>query len=301
MRLGQGVIQLHRLHGGRLCVLPDLLRRRVSGLAQKVIRIRQPGVRLGIVGIFFDRLIEIVGGFSEPVFRPLVPVKKALQIELVGFGVFGIVFGDLADLICANNPGAKVVVNFLRDVALNSNQVGNLAIELVTPKFSAIGHVHQIGLDQQSVSALRHPAHQHRVHVEFLADFLGVDFAPLVTEDRAASHHPQFRHAGKAADNSFGNSVGEILDVGVRAHIHERQNGDGMNVISAAQPTVAQALRKQHCNQQQEENCGGCDDRGFAPRGLRSLRRREGGNSGRLGVALDPFEVGLQLGGGLVA
>ena len=95
VRLGQGVIQLHCLHGCRLRVLPNLLRRRVSGLAQKVIRIGQSGVGLGVVGIFLDCLIEIVGGLPESVFCPLVPVEKALQIELVSFGAFGIVFGDL--------------------------------------------------------------------------------------------------------------------------------------------------------------------------------------------------------------
>ena len=149
MRLGQGVIQFHRLHGGRLGVLPDLLRRRVSGLAQKVIGIGQAGIGLRILRIFLDGLIEIVGGFSEAIFRPLVPVKKTLQVELVSFGVFGIVFGDLADLIGSNDAGAEVVVDFLGNVALDRNQIGNLAIELVAPKFSAIGHVHQVGLDQR--------------------------------------------------------------------------------------------------------------------------------------------------------
>ena len=184
--------------------------------------------------IFLDCLIEIVSGLSETVFGPFVPVEKTLQVELVSLGVFGIVFSDLADLIRSNDSGAEIIVNFLGDVALDRNQIGNLAIELVTPKFSAIGHVHQIGLDQKSISALRDPAHKHRVHVEFLTDFLGVDFAPFVAEDRTAGHHAQFRDAGKAADNSFGNTVGQIFDVGVRAHIDERQDGDGMNVVSAA-------------------------------------------------------------------
>ena len=151
-----------------------------------------------------------------------------------------------------DNSGPQVVVDFLGDVPLHRDQVGNLAVELVAPKFGAVGHVDQIGLDRQSVSALRDPAHQHGVNVEFLADFLGIDVASLVAENRAAGHHPQFRDAGKAADNSFGNAVGEILDVGVRAHVHERQNGDGMNVArSAAQQPVTQAVRKQDDDQQQ--------------------------------------------------
>ena len=75
-----------------------------------------------------------------------------------------------------------------------------------------------------------HPAHQHRVNVEFLADLLGIDVAAFVAEHRTAGHHAQFRDARKAADNAFGHSVGQILDVRVRAHIHEGQNRDGMNV-----------------------------------------------------------------------
>ena len=208
-----------------------------------------------------------------------------------------------ADFFRAHDSGPQVVVDFLGDVSLHRDQVGNLAVELVAPKFGAVGHVDQIGLDRQSIAALRDPAHQHGVNVEFLADFLGVDVAPLVAEHRAAGHHPQFGHAGKAADNSFGNAVGEILDVGVRAHIHEGQNGDGMNVPDP--PPSNRSRRRcgsRTATSSRTQYYGGRDDRRVCAMGLVELfRRREGGNSGRFGVALDPFEVGLKFGGGLVA
>ena len=144
---------------------------------------------------------------------------------------------------------------------------------------------------------------QHGVHVEFLADFLGIDVAPFVAEDRAAGHYAQLRHAGKTADNSFRDPVGEILDIRVSPDVYEGQNGNRVNVARSAssQQSITQTARKQDGDQQQDQHDCGCDDSGFPPRNLRSLRRHEGGNSGRLRVTLDPLEVGLEFGGGLIS
>ena len=90
MRLSKAIIKLHRLHRRCSCVLPDLIRGVVSRLAQKVVGIREAGVRQGVVRIFFYSLIEINNCLTESFFRPLVPVEQALQIEAVSLWISGL-------------------------------------------------------------------------------------------------------------------------------------------------------------------------------------------------------------------
>src|SRR5205809_567379 len=60
-------------------------------------------------------------------------------------------------------------------------------------------------------------------------DLLRTELPAFVAEYGSAGHHPEFRHSGKAADNSVCNSVREILDVGVSTHVDERQHSYGVN------------------------------------------------------------------------
>src|SRR5205085_12257097 len=121
-------------------------------------------------------------------FRPLVPIKKALKVELVRFWILRIVFGYLGRL-SASNPRPQVVVNLFGDVSLNGNQIRHFPRVLIPPELGAVGNPDQIGLNRQSVPALRDPAHQYGVNIEFLTHFLGVDVSTLIAEYGAAGHY----------------------------------------------------------------------------------------------------------------
>ena len=55
-----------------------------------MIRIGQASVRLRIRGIDVDRLLEVIDGLSDALVGELIPGISALQIQAVGFPVFGL-------------------------------------------------------------------------------------------------------------------------------------------------------------------------------------------------------------------
>ena len=91
--LGQRIINLDGLRGCGFRVLPRLQRRNVSGVSHEIICIGESRIRLSVIRIFLHGLIEIITGFFESILRPFVPIKEALQIKLVGLGIFGLVPG----------------------------------------------------------------------------------------------------------------------------------------------------------------------------------------------------------------
>src|SRR5205823_13655024 len=70
--------------------------------------------------------------------------------------------------------------------------------------------------------------------------------------------HPEFRHSRKAADDSVGNSVREILDVGVSTHVYERQHSYGVNPPGpeSAQEPLAPVARRERDQQQKQDEIG---------------------------------------------
>ena len=88
---GQGIVQLDGPHGCGFRVLPNLLRGLVTGVAHEVVSISQTRVGLSVIGILLDGLIEVLDCSFEATFRPLVPVIQTLEVELIGFGIFGFV------------------------------------------------------------------------------------------------------------------------------------------------------------------------------------------------------------------
>src|SRR5207249_9211170 len=118
------------------------------------------------------------------------------------------------------------------------------------------------------VPTLCDPSQEHRVHIKIMPDLLRTELPAFVAEYGSAGHHPEFRHSGKAADDSVCNSVGEILDVGVSTHVYERQYSYGVNPPgpeSAQEPLapVARGERKQQ--KKQDASNRGCNKCSGAP------------------------------------
>src|SRR5882762_1804506 len=89
----KSVVEFDAPHRGRLRALPYLWGCDVSRGAHEGVSVREARVGLGVIGIFFDGLAEEINRLLESVLRPLVPVKKTLQVELIGFGVLGVTLG----------------------------------------------------------------------------------------------------------------------------------------------------------------------------------------------------------------
>src|SRR6202521_6234062 len=147
MRLRQRVIDLETMHACPLSVLPSFLRGNVAGITQESIGIGKTRIGQSVLWISLHRLLEIINRPGKASFGPLVPVIETLKVELISLWVLGVVLGELRGLL-AGQLGSQVVVNLLRDVFLNAEEISHLAIVLSAPQFRTIGHADQISLNQ---------------------------------------------------------------------------------------------------------------------------------------------------------
>src|SRR2546425_593895 len=86
--LGQSVVNLQGLGGRGLGLGPGLARRLYLVIAVDGVAISQAGIGQSVAGVLLNRLLEVLDRAFERLFGPAVPVIAALQIKLVGFGVF---------------------------------------------------------------------------------------------------------------------------------------------------------------------------------------------------------------------
>ena len=93
MCLGQHVINLERLHGGGLRLYPYFIGSKISRVSEKIVGISEAGICQRVIWIAADSLLEIIDCFFETIFRPLVPIIKTAQIQLVRLRVLGVALG----------------------------------------------------------------------------------------------------------------------------------------------------------------------------------------------------------------
>ena len=105
--------------------------------------------------------------------------------------------------------GLKVVVNLFRYIFLQPDQIADFPVVLLSPYFRTVAHVYQVGLNGQSLAALRDLSQEHGIHFQVLSGLLRAHIVALVAENGAARHHPQLRNTRETADDSVGYAVGE--------------------------------------------------------------------------------------------
>ena len=116
--------------------------------------------------------------------------------------------------------------NGVRDLVLDGEYVGQVAVEMFGPEVAAGGGVVELRRDAHAVAVPSHAAFEHVAYPELRGDLLQVHRFALVGEGRVAGDHEepaQFRQRG---DDVLADSVGEILLFPVAAHVVERQHGN---------------------------------------------------------------------------
>ena len=95
MGTGRRVIQCERFLRRGLGLGKTIFRRASIESREQLPRLRETGIRLGIVRILFDRLIEVVDRFPQIVRGAFVPEEPAFEVKLVASG-FSVGFFDIA-------------------------------------------------------------------------------------------------------------------------------------------------------------------------------------------------------------
>ncbi len=186
-------------------------------------------------------------GPLKPLRGPLVPVKAALEIKLIRFRVLRGAFCQ-PGLFFSRQPQSQLLRDFLRDIFLHGQDVGDRAIVLRAPELRAFLSVHKLRLDDQRVAALQQPAGENGADAELLAHFLRVGLFPLVAEHRAARHHAQVGQLREAIDDALADPITEVFGVGVSAHVDEGQHRQGIDHLAPpAQHGQPRGQRQQRC------------------------------------------------------
>ena len=159
----------------------------------------------------------------------------------------------------------------LRDLVLQGEDVGQVAVVAVGPDVVAGRAVDQLGGDPHPAAGLAHAAFEHVADAE-LARHLGQTSTDLALEREGgvARDHDQRRDLRQVGDDVLADAVAEILLLGIAAHVGERQHADRDScAASALRPGAARAA-------------AGPDQRGDAGHDLAPARRCRARRSSRL-------------------
>ena len=114
----------------------------------------------------------------------------------------------------------------LRDLVLDREDVGHLAIVALRPQVAAVGDGDQLRGHAQAIARLPHAALQNVRDAQRIANTADVFILALESEGRGPRRHLQPRQFRQCVDDLLGEPVAEVLVVLVAAHVGEGQHSD---------------------------------------------------------------------------
>ena len=169
-----------------------------------------------------DRQIQAAG--HEP--PDLAPRS---EIALLGADVGNWMLGELL-LLLRRQSNLERVHDRSRHALLDVEHVVQRAPVLVGPELDVVRRVHQPRRDPQAVRRAPHAALEHVPAAEVSADGREAARIALETHRRGSRDHAQRPDPRQIGDDLVGQSVAEVLGVGIRAQVRERQHDDRLRV-----------------------------------------------------------------------
>ena len=123
-------------------------------------------------------------------------------------------------------PGCERADDLARDLVLDGEDVGEIAVIATRPDVQARQSVDQLDGDAHAVVVLAHTAFDDVAHPQLPSHLGDVYRAVLVDEGRVACDHRQAGNAREVGDQILGQPIGEVLLHGICAQVVERQNRD---------------------------------------------------------------------------
>jgi hypothetical protein len=116
--------------------------------------------------------------------------------------------------------------NALRDLVLNGEDIGEVSVIPLRPDVRSGGCVNQLRRDADPVRRFPHAAFEHITYAQLAAHLLYVDGATFVSEGRVPGDDEEPTHPRQRRDDVIHDPVGEILLLGIAAHVLEWQHCD---------------------------------------------------------------------------
>ena len=196
-----------------------------SLLAELLVGPGQAGVRPGKCRVSLHGLLEIPQRLPD---RDLFALpNKSFPLEEVEVGLHVLGFLQRRDRgMCRGKVARKCSDHLRRDVALHREHVVEGVIVLRRPNVLLGRDVDHLDGDPDSVRRLPDAPLNHRPNPELLSDLRDVLLLLLVFHDGRPRDYLQAADERETGDQFLGQAVSEVLVVRVRAHAHERKDGD---------------------------------------------------------------------------
>ena len=221
--MGRCVVRIDRkrLHG-RLAGLGESFLVGQQALARLVAEVAgQPVPRRGVARIDRQHLAVKRVGLLERLGGELPSELDGLEIKRVRLGI-----GRACLRRRAEQRDLELLDHVGRDLVLDREDVVELAVVGLRPQVRVGAGLDQLRRDPYRVARLAHRAFQHVRHVQRARDLRDSDLLALERERRGARRHLQLRNLRQQVQQFLRDTVGEVLLVLPRRHVHEWQHGD---------------------------------------------------------------------------
>src|SRR6266496_1006808 len=153
VRLRQGIVHLERLQSGGLRLRKSLSRGKPGIIEENGVAVRRARIGQRVSRVFLDRLLKVPDPLLDVLPGPLVPVVATLEIQGVGFGVFGIAFCQPL-LLLPGQALPKLPGDVPGNLFLHGEDVRESLVVLLPPKVRILASVHQLRTDRERVPSL---------------------------------------------------------------------------------------------------------------------------------------------------
>ena len=229
VRLGEVGIELDRLPA-RLLGLREVFLGALVVAPELGVGVGQTRPRQRVAGIDFDRLGEHLPRRFEIRTGSATVMAAAPQVELVGLEI-GRAFGAQGLFLDRAQGQLQGLDDVVGNLALDDEDIGELTVIGLRPQVETVGHLDQLGADTELIARLAHAALENIVDPEPAADLLYIEVGLLERVDRGPRRDAKTLDVGEGADQLFGQTVGEVLVVGIGAQIGKRQHRHRRHVV----------------------------------------------------------------------
>ena len=182
-------------------------------------------VGAGVVGVELDRLLVQTARLAIRLGREALPELPPPQHAVVSLEVLGLAAPRQTALALTELAGERRH-DPAGHLVLDLEDVREVAIEALGPEMMSGCRFHQLRRDPHPRACFADAPFQHVADAEVTADLLDARRLALVGHDRIARDHAQLLEAGQLRDQVLGETVGEVVLLGIAAEVRERQHGD---------------------------------------------------------------------------
>ena len=186
----------------------------------------QPGQCPGVVGIQFDRPLELASGLEIAVLVVFVGVPETPEQVIPRLQAGGGLAQCLVGFVVPNRRVERYD-DAAGNLFLHRKHIDQVSVEAFRPYMVASGRLHQLSADANPIARATHAPLQDIADPKGTTDLLGVHHLPLVRERRVAGNYKEPPKLGQRCDQVVGDAIREVLLVTVAGHIVERQHGNG--------------------------------------------------------------------------